>query len=427
MAGEGKGRRMHIRLLLALGLVFIVLGCWGCVALSPGAASSFDDKLDTIVRPYSFNFASWEYNTLLREINQRITAPRPEAVLNSQSVVDYFSYVRQLNGLQSDLPAVQARKAPGELDQYEAKISEVGAQIAVLKPIVEQTIARQIGQTLADQGIYNPFNDDWFKVPFPPVSFKLEKPLHVLVVSPRDKIERIRDVTLKPDLNTSQMEAIESSVEDLNVSALVVQIGGTGATYPSFVIDNADLRFTVDTAAEEWLHQYLVFRPLGFRYVLDLLRISPNAEIPTLNETVAGVASQELGTMVYNTYYAGYQTGEAARESSPATPVFDYNAAMRAIRQNVNHYLELGQVDQAEKYMEEQRQFLVTRGYYIRKLNQAYFAFYGSYAYSPTSIDPIGDQVRLLRKRSLSLEEFIDAAATMTSSRDLQDLLSQYQ
>jgi len=40
-------------------------------------------------------------------------------------------------------------------------------------------------------------------------------------------------------------------------------------------VDNsADLRFTIDAAAEEWLHQYLAFKPLGFNYVLNLLGIN---------------------------------------------------------------------------------------------------------------------------------------------------------
>ena len=43
--------------------------------------------------------------------------------------------------------------------------------------------------------------------------------------------------------------------------------------------------------------------------------------------------------------------------------------------------------------MEEKRQFLAANGYYIRKLNQAYFAFHGSYADTAGSIDPIGPKL----------------------------------
>jgi hypothetical protein len=73
--------------------------------------------------------------------------------------------------------------------------------------------------------------------------------------------------------------------------------------------------------------------------------------------------------------------------------------------------------------MEERRQFLATQGYRIRKLNQAYFAFYGTYADDPTSISPIGVELRKLREQSGSLKEFLDNAAVLTSRQDLIDIL----
>ena len=57
--------------------------------------------------------------------------------------------------------------------------------------------------------------------------------------------------------------------------------------------------------------------------------------------------------------------------------------------------------------MEEKRVFLAANGYYIRRLNQAYFAFHGSYADSAGSIDPIGPKLDELRRTSASLREFV--------------------
>ena len=76
-------------------------------------------------------------------------------------------------------------------------------------------------------------------------------------------------------------------------------------------------------------------------------------------------------------------------------------------------------VEQAEKFMEEKRQYLATKGYYIRKLNQAYFAYYGTYADSPTSISPIGAELKKLRSQSASLKDFLETVAAMTSRQDL--------
>jgi len=51
---------------------------------------------------------------------------------------------------------------------------------------------------------------------------------------------------------------------------------------------------------------------------------------------------------------------------------------MRSIRLAVDDYLRGAKSKPAEQYMEQQRQALAAQGYYIRKLNQAYFAFYGT-------------------------------------------------
>ena len=75
--------------------------------------------------------------------------------------------------------------------------------------------------------------------------------------------------------------------------------------------------------------------------------------------------------------------------------------------------------------MEERRQYILELGYYIRKLNQAYFAFHGMYADSPTSIAPIGEEMKELRARSQSLQDFLYTVAPMTSRADLQEILAE--
>ena len=164
------------------------------------------------------------------------------------------------------------------------------------------------------------------------------------------------------------------------------------------------------------MHNYLVFKPLGFLYLLDLTGISRNYEIATINETVVGMVSKEIGTIVYQKFYSDY-------ENSPQAPVeepeVDFNQEMREIRQIVDTYLAQGEISQAEEYMEQKRQYLASMGYYIRKLNQAYFAFHGTYADSPTSISPIGAELKQLREQSASLKYFLDTVAVMTSRQDL--------
>jgi hypothetical protein len=196
----------------------------------------------------------------------------------------------------------------------------------------------------------------------------------------------------------------------------VVALGGM-ATYPSYVTDKASLRFTLDTAAEEWLHQYLAFKPLGFRYVLDLTGIRRDYEIVTMNETLAGMVSKEIGGIVYEKYYAPKETENIALEVTQSG--FDFNQEMREIRRTVDSYLARGEIDQAEEFMEQKRLYLVENGYNIRKLNQAYFAFHGAYADKPTSISPIGVELKQLRSQSDSLKDFLETVAAMTNRQEL--------
>ncbi len=138
--------------------------------------------------------------------------------------------------------------------------------------------------------------------------------------------------------------------------------------------------------------------------------------IATINETVASMVSKEIGSIIYRRFYGGYN----GRTDPPAAAAeFDFDAEMREIRKMVDRYLERGEIEQAEQFMAQKRQYLATQGRYIRKLNQAYFAFHGTYADRPTSISPIGLELRELREQSSSLREFLNLVTDIASRQDL--------
>ncbi|MEE8413646.1 MAG: hypothetical protein V3R96_03755 [Dehalococcoidales bacterium] len=349
----------------------------GCI---PG--QDFDARLNQIVEPHLFSIAGWEFKTLLQEIEQWLSGSQAEEIEDEVRVVtEYF-------------------------DSLERKSALAGT--------VEQIIQKQIQDTLAQQGIFNPLTEGEFS--FPPVNFRLEELPHLLVISPRDRIDSTNEIILQQGFTKTEKEAVEARVDELGVSSLVVDIGGI-ATYPALVDSQANLRFTIDTTTEEWLHHYLSFTPLGFRYLLDLSGLSRNYEIATLNESLAGMVSKEIGDLVYRKYYSEYENEIVQKPESE----FDFNSEMRTIRKTVDAYLVRGEIEQAEEFMERKRQYLVSKGHYIRKLNQAYFAFYGTYAHTPAFISPIGLELRELRNRSTSLKDFLDTAAAMTSRQELRD------
>jgi hypothetical protein len=398
---------------LAIGALLLVL-----CSISVGCTSGqdFDESLREITRPDLFSIARWELNTLGGEIKKAVSDHQGGIDGGAAEVVRFFNTTGQIKRLEGDIAALKAGDR-GDLAPLEAELSRLQQKNDAVTDTVEKILERQIRETLSQQGIFNPLEKYiGSKVNFPPLNFKLARPPRLLVISPRDRIESMKEVTLLPDMSVAEMEDIENKVDALGVSSLVLELGGL-ATYPSFVTDKGDLRFTINAATEEWLHQYLGFKPLGFRYLLDVTGIHPDYEIATMNETVVGIASREIGGIIYEEYYARQETESA--EPPDTASGFDFNSEMREIRRAVDNYLARGEIEQAEEFMEQKRQFLVTKGYYIRKLNQAYFAFYGTYADRPTSISPIGVEVKILRSQSASLKDFLETAAAMTSRQDL--------
>lgn len=336
---------------------------------------NFNRQVNSTVRPYQFSITAWEIKTIPHEISQWIHAGDKNFDDAGNLVTEYFSD-----------PDIRSK---------------------TMENTIELILEKQVEEILIEQGIYS----------FPPVNLKLDTMPNLLVVSPQDRIESIRKIMLDNDLTIKEMEEIESSIDNLNVSSLVVGIGGFGGAYPSFIANDASLQYTVSTAVEEWVHQYLAFRPLGFRYVLDLLGIARDYEIATMNETVAGMVSDEISTIILDRYYPEHE--------HPEKQASDFDLEMRDIRLMVDSYLAKGQIDQAEEYMEIKRQQLASKGYYIRKLNQAYFAWHGTYADEPASVSPIGTELRQLRNQFDLIKKFLDAVSVMTSRQDLKEKIEE--
>jgi hypothetical protein len=104
-------------------------------------------------------------------------------------------------------------------------------------------------------------------------------------------------------------------------------------------------------------------------------------------------------------------------------------AEMRETRVNADRLLAEGKIQEAEAYMESRRRIFVENGYYIRKLNQAYFAFHGAYASDPgggaAGDNPVGNPVQDLWAASPSIRSFLDALAPVTSREMLLALLAE--
>jgi len=289
---------------------------------------------------------------------------------------------------------------------------------AEIENSVEIILEGRLTATVEDLGLTRRFGGE---IVWPPVNIEFEGTPSVLVESPRSEIRKDSQRLLQGDLPIERVQEIEAAAErDGETSALVARIGGI-AMYPAIIPPSEDYRFVLRDIAHEWLHHYLFFTPLGRRYY-------DSAELTTLNETVANIAGDEIGDAMYERYplpepAASTSARAAAIAEQPAAAI-DFTSEMRGLRRDVEALLAGGRVVEAERLMEEKRLFLAENGRYVRKINQAYFAFYGSYADGPASIDPIGPKLASLRAREGSVTAFVRAAQELRSAGALDAALA---
>ena len=198
-------------------------------------------------------------------------------------------------------------------------------------------------------------------------------------------------------------------LEEENLSAIILEIGGL-ATYPSMIKPNTNLERLFELAAHEWLHQYLIFYPLG-RSIFE------NNKMTEINETLANIFGKEISKKICkNKLYKIYcENNDKNFTENP----FDYNTFMQETRKNVEVLLKNNNIIEAEEYMENRRKELLEKGIFIRKINQAWFAFNGTYADSPTSISPVFSILKNIQENTDNLKNFIEILQNIDSYEEL--------
>ncbi len=286
-----------------------------------------------------------------------------------------------------------------------------------LRPGAQAAIQRLISQAYVDHGLKQaqPLPTPGL---FPPVLAVLTPPPNVLVIAPRTELRVVGSSVLQP-MDVTAQEQLETSADSTGVSSLVAPIGGL-ATYPSMVLDDDSAQRVLAAVAHEWMHQYLIFYPLGQGYW-------NSQETREINETTAELVGQEIGTEITNA--VGLAAPPTASSPPPARrgrPTFDFTGFMRETRQQTEQLLAKGRVDDAEAYMRARRDELQQHGYYIRKLNQAYFALYGSYgdSFAASPANPIPGLLHKLRDQSPSLGDFALKVRGITTVAELRQATS---
>jgi hypothetical protein len=409
-----------LMLLLAISLNF-----------SGPRAADDQDRARAYARDSEFDYLGWmlEAARLKAEAAAAGLGAYPDRASSRIIVSDYMQLTRSLmraeeavNRIYAD-PTVADKNLASSL--IRASISRMDSQERALAPLAESVLQNQVAEILEEQG-FAPLGQA-----IPPVLYRGTAVPDALVVSPRTGIRQIANISIDAGLPLEEQVALEKRVEaGMQASALVVPVGGVGV-YPTMIMRTTDRHWLVSTIAHEWTHNYLELRPLGILY-------DSTPELRTMNETTADIVGTEIGQQVMDRFYsmAAAKPGRLPDlidlkrrypdpfENDP--PQFDFRAEMHSTRVTVDALLASSRIPEAEAYMERRRREFVQNGYYIRRLNQAYFAFYGAYAEIPggaAGADPVGPAVRELRLSSRSLADFVNRISWITSFDQLREVV----
>jgi hypothetical protein len=418
--------RQRVRvLLLQLGALFLALQLVGASTYSWN--DTVDLQMDQATAGHRFNLLAWEIDALREKAGALWDNPAAglDARAGSDLVRTYLDDARLLARLDDRAGSLRAegtRAAEEQLGHVLAKADALRAQQAERRPAAEAVLEAQITDVLKEAG-FGVGGRVW-----PPVLFTFTESPKQLVVSPRTRIVSGFSRTLDPEMSFAQREETEAAVEAGGLwSAFVTETGGMGA-FPTMVVPDATLEWVLSTVAHEWVHTYLAFFPLGFNYGIT-------AENRIINETVADVVGNEIGARALARFYPELLPPPARDDTPPLPsaaydlPEFDFRAAMAETRAVADTLLRYGRVADAEQYMELRRQYFVENGYRLRKLNQAWFAFHGSYgtgaAADVRSPDALVPRVLALRAATGDAHTFLQSIRGITDAAGLDRLLAE--
>lgn len=420
-----KNRKMsqnfgRVCLLILFSIIFgYVLS--GSQVIFDGSLSS----LDNISRWDRFNFVSWEISALVERFSSATMGVEHfiDDEKQSEIVLTYLNQIGIVEGLEQELLNLNSdpnkSKDSLEILSLQEELERESKRMHDYARVAESILQNQTERSLVEMG---------FGVGgqiFPPVLFKItDLPLN-LIISPRDQIYTMKSYNLNPGMDSLQKDALEETIyEQYGLSALVEEVGGVGA-YPTMVMRSRSISWLTEVIAHEWFHNYLTFYPLGIRYF-------ENDTMKSINETTANLAGKEVGRQTMLRFYPEYLGIPIFQFRKPLSvsreglvQSFNYRQAMRETRLRVDYLLSIGQIERAESYMEDRRAFFWEQGYRIRKINQAYFAFYGAYNDTPgggaAGDDPIGPAVQQLRIDNFDLKAFIDEIKQIRSYEELME------
>ena len=387
-------RKTNLYLLILILVIFVLSGCKNDI---------FDKSLE---ENEIFSILKYEITTIgnkyIHSFYNIFSTDNKEYANNY--LIQFKSLTKKINALEKETTStiVSSQK---NIEQLEKELTTLRKKRNSILLKIEKEIQKIVRNQIKVEGL------DTKGFIFPPVLIKIFDPPLLLVTSPRNLISREKEILLDSSMKNSRKNIIEQKIlAEENLSAVILEIGGL-ASYPSMIKPNTNFERLFELTAHEWLHQYLIFYPLG-------RSIFKNNEMNEINETLANIFGKEISKKICtNELYKIYC--ENNELTTTTNKNFDYDLFMKETRKNVDFLLKNNNISKAEKYMEDRRKNLEDEGILIRKINQAWFAFHGTYTDSPTSVSPVFSILKKIQEDTENMKEFIDILKNISNYEQL--------
>lgn len=418
----------RLRRLLLRGARGVLFGYAALLVALPAGDRLQQSSVEFASSGFAFDLLAFEFGNFFDKWAYRVLtlAPwvddGPEA--RADALAQYESLARRFRENNAALERATAQGSETLLAEAQSERARLEAERNDVRNLTEEHLEAELSLTLAQRGFGGRGDFLW-----PPVDFRIDDTPSILVTSERDVIRRREGRLLDSYLTDEDKLAIEDQLlREADLSAVVLRTGGLAA-FPNIVPSHYDLLPLLEVSAHEWLHAYLLFHPLGRAYW-------SSGDMTSLNETLAQLFGTEIGRITYNRLTGADidplepPPGVDDDDDAPPDPElpddpdrFDFREFMFETRQRSDELLARGMVDDAEAYMEQRRLELVSRGYNIRKLNQAYFAFHGAYALGSSSTSPLGRQLWELRQQSDGIGDLVELLQPLADYGQFLELL----
>lgn len=293
-----------------------------------------------------------------------------------------------------------------------ARRDEITDELDARRSRVEQILEDQVSWAIFELGIRK-------HSMFPPMEIQFREDPMLLVISERSEIKQVARIRVLDGLSLQEKETLEARIESMGYSAQVFELGGQ-STYPS-TIQPCGIRCTLRVIAHEWIHHFRsMHNPIG--------KVSDD-QSRAIEETIASLMDDSIADTAYRRFYdpdytPPERTSQATEPSDP--DAFNYTLEMRETYERTVELLEAGRIDEAEAYMDERRDFFEANGRFVRKINQAYFAFRGSYANNPTfsgGRGGVGEKLEAIFNYLDDPLRFIELMRNVTNMEELDEVL----